>query len=202
VGLSLNNLSDVFRDQGDYEQAKLHHQRALQVREKALGADHFDVAASLNNLGNVFRDQGEYEQAKLHYQRALQIWEKALGADHPDVAHSLVGLAKVALAQKEFESARAHAERAVSIRQASEVAPDLLAEARFLLAQALWSDRPQRARARELAEQARDTWIEVDAAGQSKEHLAEAETWLAEHQVPSHTSSTDLRKLVAPVPGG
>ena len=127
-------------------------------------------------------DRGEYEEAELYHRRALQILEKALGTDHPDLAYSLLGLAEIALAQEDFDSARAHAERAVSIRQASEVAPLLLAEARFVLARASWPDRSQRARARILAEQARDALVELGDA--QRELLVEAEQWLAEHRVP------------------
>jgi tetratricopeptide (TPR) repeat protein len=182
VAMTLTNLGNVFREQGEYEQAKLHHQRALQIMEEVMGADHPNVASSLNNLGNVSREQGEYEQAKLHYQRALQIEEKALGANHPQLASSLMGLAEIALAQEQFDLARTHAERAFSILQAGEVAPERLAEARFLLARALWAaDRSQRTRARELAEQARDPYAEL--GGAKEEALAEVQGWLAEHEV-------------------
>jgi tetratricopeptide (TPR) repeat protein len=179
VGLILNNLGNEFNVLGEYEQAKLHYQRALQIREKALGPDHPDVADSLDSLGNVSYSQGEYEQAKLHHQHALQLKEKALGPDHPHLAYSLVGLAEVALAQKQFDFARAHAERAVSIRQAGEVAPKLLGQARFLLAKALSADRSQRARARIVAEQARDDFERGHARRRT---IVEVEQWLAEHR--------------------
>lgn len=59
--------------------------------------------------------------------------------------------------------------------------PELLADARFVLAKALWSDKTQRSRARALAEQARDAYAK---AGEGRiEYLAEAEAWLAEHRV-------------------
>jgi hypothetical protein len=105
-----------------------------------------------------------------------------LGPRHPDVAYALVGLAEVALARHDAEDARAHAERAVSIREACETSPELLAEARFVLARALWPDRSQRARARTLAEQARDAYVELGEG--EAESLAEVRAWLAEHRVP------------------
>jgi tetratricopeptide (TPR) repeat protein len=163
-------------EQGNYEQAELHFRRALQISEKALGADHPDVAMSLNNLGNTLYQQGDYEQAELHHQRALQTRERVLGADHPDLARSLWGLADVALAQQQFDVGRAHAERGISILETHEALPDLLAVTRFVLAQALWPDRSQRARARIVAGQARDAL--ADRGKHTAEELAEVEAWL------------------------
>jgi hypothetical protein len=62
----------------------------------------------------------------------------------------------------------------------------LLAETRFMLAQALWEAPPHRgrdrARATRLAEQARDALAEHGAA--RAEDVAEIERWLREHVEP------------------
>src|SRR5262245_13671795 len=63
--------------------------RALAVREKALGAEHAEVAALLNILAKLYQAKGDYARAEPAYQRALGIREKALGPEHPDVASSL-----------------------------------------------------------------------------------------------------------------
>jgi hypothetical protein len=60
------------------------------------------------------------------------------------------------------------------------VAPDELADARFVLAQALWADRSQRVRARALARRARDDFAEL---GDPLKLLAKIEQWLAEHRL-------------------
>jgi hypothetical protein len=39
-------------------------QRALAIREKALGRDHPDVATSLNNLAALYDVQGRYADAE------------------------------------------------------------------------------------------------------------------------------------------
>jgi tetratricopeptide (TPR) repeat protein len=64
---------------GRYREAIPMAERALAIREKALGPDHPDVALSLNNLAELHRTIGDYGLAKPLYQRALTIWEKALG---------------------------------------------------------------------------------------------------------------------------
>jgi CHAT domain-containing protein/tetratricopeptide (TPR) repeat protein len=78
---------------GKYSEAIPLAQRALAIREKALGPGHPDVAVSLNNLANLYRDQGRYVDAEPLYSRSLAIWEKARGPNDPDVATSLNNLA-------------------------------------------------------------------------------------------------------------
>ncbi|MEM9460805.1 MAG: serine/threonine-protein kinase [Myxococcota bacterium] len=186
VAVVLGNIGLVLHDQGRLGEALAYQQRALAIEERALGADHPDVAATLGNIGLVLRAQGQGPQAKAHLLRAMAIKEAALGPDHYSVAYPLIGLAKVALDQRDFEAARAHAERAVSIREAGEVAPDRLAEARFVLAAALWNDRTERERARALAEQARDALAAADGAGGpggAALGLDQVEAWLATHRL-------------------
>lgn len=110
----------------------------------------------------------------------LAIIEASSSPDHPNAASSHEGLARVALARHDTATARQHAERAVAIREASEGSPAALAEARFLLAQALWSDRAAHPRARTLAEQARSAYVEAGDA--QRKALAEVERWLTGHR--------------------
>ena len=72
--------------QGKYSEAEALFNRALTIREKALGANHRDVGTTLNNLGLVHAAQRKYSEAEGLYKRALAIRERALGANHPDVA--------------------------------------------------------------------------------------------------------------------
>jgi len=78
---------------GQYAQALPLYQRALAIREKALGPDHPSTGTSLNNLAGLYRAMGQYAQALPLYQRALAIREKALGPDHPSTGTSLNNLA-------------------------------------------------------------------------------------------------------------
>ena len=78
---------------GDYAKAEPLLQRALKIREKALGPEHPDTATSLNNLAALYRDMGDYAKAEPLYQRALKICEKALGPEHVDTANSVHNLA-------------------------------------------------------------------------------------------------------------
>ncbi|MFM7327028.1 MAG: tetratricopeptide repeat protein, partial [Nodosilinea sp.] len=84
---------------GRYSEAVPLAERALAIREQALGPDHPDTATSLNNLALLYESMGRYEEAEPLYQRALAIYEKALGPDHPLTASSLNNLAGLYYAQ-------------------------------------------------------------------------------------------------------
>ncbi|HLL77786.1 MAG TPA: CHAT domain-containing protein, partial [Pyrinomonadaceae bacterium] len=78
----------------DYARAEELYRRALSIRERALGAEHEDVAASLNNLAAIRQALGDYEQAERLLRRARAVMEKALGAEHPTYATALGNLAQ------------------------------------------------------------------------------------------------------------
>jgi Tetratricopeptide repeat/Domain of unknown function (DUF4062) len=59
-------------------------ERALAIRERALGPDHPHTAASLNDLALLLRDQGDPAAARPLFERALAIRERVQGPDHPD----------------------------------------------------------------------------------------------------------------------
>jgi tetratricopeptide (TPR) repeat protein len=78
-----------------FAEAEPLYRRALDIREKALGRDHPDVAVSLNNLAELYQSQGRYAEVEPLLQRSLVIREKALSRDHPDVASALNNLAEL-----------------------------------------------------------------------------------------------------------
>jgi tetratricopeptide (TPR) repeat protein len=90
------------------------HERALAIREQALGPDHPAVARSLTNLGVAATGQAEHDEARRFYERALAIQEKALGPDHPAVARSLSNLSG---AQRTPDEARKFLDRALAIEE-------------------------------------------------------------------------------------
>ena len=67
----LNMAGRIAYDLGRYAEAQTFFEKALAIREKALGPEHPDVAASLNNLAELYRAQGQYAKAEPLYQRAL-----------------------------------------------------------------------------------------------------------------------------------
>src|SRR5208282_3898856 len=79
TAVSLNNLAGLLYAGGALAGARPLFERALAIREKALGPEHPKTATSLNNLADRLRAQGDLTGARPLYERALAIYEKALG---------------------------------------------------------------------------------------------------------------------------
>ena len=75
LATSLNNLALLYKAQGRYAEAEPLYQRALAIREKALGPEHPDVATSLENYADLLRKTGRVSEATKMETRA-----KAIGA--------------------------------------------------------------------------------------------------------------------------
>jgi tetratricopeptide (TPR) repeat protein len=109
---------------GEYAAARPNFERALAIREKALGPDLQNeallqaTATSLNNLGYLLQAMGDLAEARPYYERALAIWEKALGPDHPDTATSLNNLAVLCYYEGDKPEAARLMQQALAIREA------------------------------------------------------------------------------------
>ncbi|WP_353571407.1 FxSxx-COOH system tetratricopeptide repeat protein [Candidatus Albibeggiatoa sp. nov. BB20] len=117
VAQSLNNLAELYRNQGKYEQALPLFEHSLAIWEKVLGEHHPDVATSLNNLALLYSNQGKYEQALPLYERSLAILEKVLGEHHPLVAQSLNNLATLYYKQGKYKEALPLFEHSLAIME-------------------------------------------------------------------------------------
>ena len=71
----------LYLDQGKLADAEPLLKRALTIREKALGADHPDVATSLEALGWLYAKQGKLAEAEPLLKRAISTYESTLGAE-------------------------------------------------------------------------------------------------------------------------
>ena len=81
-------------------------ERALAIREKALGPDHPDTAASLNNLAAAASGTGRSRRGAAALRARADDPREGLGRDHPDTATSLNNLAFLLQAQGDLAAAR------------------------------------------------------------------------------------------------
>jgi len=102
---------------GRYPEAQASHERALAILERALGADHPDVARSLSAVAVARWYQGHYAAAQPLHERALAILERTLGPDHLEVASGLNRLANIHSVEGRYAEARPLYERALAIRE-------------------------------------------------------------------------------------
>ncbi len=63
MAASLNNLAELYLLQGRYTEAEPLYKRSLAIWEKALGAEHPDVATSLENYSALLRETGRGSEA-------------------------------------------------------------------------------------------------------------------------------------------
>jgi len=79
--------------------------RAIEIKTRALGADHASVAESLNNLAVISYFAGDYRQARSLWERALAIRLAKLSADDPKLAQTQNNLANLLQAIGDYDAA-------------------------------------------------------------------------------------------------
>jgi tetratricopeptide (TPR) repeat protein len=104
-GRLYGELASVFRFAGNYGEGVESARRALEARERVLGAEHPDTLSSVNNLACLLYRQGKYDEAEPLYRRALQTFERVLGAEHPNTLTSVNNLAFLLESQGKYEEA-------------------------------------------------------------------------------------------------
>jgi len=73
---SLNNLAELYREQGKYSEAEPLYRRALAILEKTLGPEHPKVATVLENLAILLRKSDQEKEAEEMSVRARAIRAK------------------------------------------------------------------------------------------------------------------------------
>jgi CHAT domain-containing protein/Tfp pilus assembly protein PilF len=114
---TLNNLSQLYCDQGDYGRAEPLAARALAIGEKALGREHPDTATSADNLAWILWQRGDYGRAEPLARRALDTRQKAPDAEQTVVATSLTTLGVVLWEKGEYARAEPLLRQALDIEE-------------------------------------------------------------------------------------
>ena len=112
---TLNQLGNLYKDEGRYDDARKALEQVLAITERAAGKDHPGVASALNNLANVYRVEGKLPAAKQLYDRALAIRLAVLGPDHPDTGASYQNLCTYFSDAGDAAAALASCEHALAI---------------------------------------------------------------------------------------
>ena len=110
-----NIQGNVYRNLGQYCEAKEYYEKALIIRKEIYGEHHGDVAASYNNLGTVYSDLGQYGEAKANHEKALIIRKEIFGEHHATVAESYNNLGTVYGDLGQYSEARENYEKALII---------------------------------------------------------------------------------------
>jgi tetratricopeptide (TPR) repeat protein len=181
VAANLVNLSVILDLLGQPERAEKLLREALEIQKETLGPAHPQVISTLNNLAHLALKAGRVDVARDLYASALAATGETFGEDHDRLVGPLSGLARAALAGGDPKGAVEFAERALTIATADDARPRTRAEMRFLLARVLWAARTDRARARELARQARADLKPLEEVEDVAELAQSVDAWLRDH---------------------
>jgi tetratricopeptide (TPR) repeat protein/predicted Ser/Thr protein kinase len=178
VAAILNNLGSVANQANDFAAAREYFEGALDIVAQTQGPEHPNVGRILANLAAVNLAEGKPEVALDHAVRGLAILEAGLGPDHSSLAFSLSAQGRALILLERAGEAVAPLERAVELRTKNPSSAVDLAESSSLLGRALWLAPPtqgrDRARARELADQARAAYVEAG----DEDGAAAVDAWL------------------------
>jgi tetratricopeptide (TPR) repeat protein len=116
-GLRLHAEASTLRAAFEYVGARRAAERALVLREAALGREHPDVASTYEILGLIYDEIGEFRKGEVAFARALAIYEKASPRDDQAVARASSDLGYLHMAAGSFKEAEAALLRGLEIRE-------------------------------------------------------------------------------------
>jgi hypothetical protein len=79
----MNNLAGVLEARGDFEEARLLHVEALQVKRRVLGSENPSTLTSMLGLGVVLSKLSDGEAAAAMLRNCFDCMQRVLGPDHP-----------------------------------------------------------------------------------------------------------------------
>jgi eukaryotic-like serine/threonine-protein kinase len=171
--MARNNMATLRHERGDDEGALAVMRRVLATQEQSLDPDDPAIADTLDKLGVVLVELERADEAVALHERALVIREARQGAEHLGTAETLAYLAEALVERGDAERAVATCERLLAMDGRFE-APEVLANGRFLLAQARWAVG-ERGEARAEAARARAAYEAIGLV----ELVAMVDEWLA-----------------------
>jgi tetratricopeptide (TPR) repeat protein len=114
IATNLANLSEVYREQGRFDQALPFAKGSLENLETT-DSKSSDRATVMNNLGLIFQAQGNYAEALIYFQKSLILLESNLGKNYPEVATPLNNLSVLYDTLNDIPKALIFAERSLAI---------------------------------------------------------------------------------------
>jgi eukaryotic-like serine/threonine-protein kinase len=116
VARAMHSLGRALLGLGRVGEAGAYVRRALEIRERVLPAEHYEIGLGRALLGEVHAAEGRRQEAESALTDALAHITKAQGPDHPAVADCLLTLAAFYRATDRADKGAPLAGRAVAIR--------------------------------------------------------------------------------------
>ena len=117
VGHYYHQLGNIKNNQGEYSESVSFYEKAPDIQQKNLPANHPELATSYGNIGSVYNDMGEYSRALSFYEKALNIQQENFPENHPELATSYGNIGSVYNDMGEYSKALSFYEKALDIQQ-------------------------------------------------------------------------------------
>jgi tetratricopeptide (TPR) repeat protein len=108
-------LALALQGQDKLEEAEMHLQQILDIRESQVGPDHPALASLLGNLGLIRSARGDYVEAERLYQRCHELLVRGFGPEHQAVVTSLLNLANAQRRQGKVDEAKRNLDDALAL---------------------------------------------------------------------------------------
>ncbi|MCO7225491.1 serine/threonine-protein kinase [Pleionea sp. CnH1-48] len=107
----------LLRKLGQYEQAKAHFEKAIQILRDNPDYDRSELAVALNGLANLEASIGDYTASRKNMLEAIDIHREVLGTSHSYLSIYLNNLSILLTKMERFEEAEKYSEEALSIQR-------------------------------------------------------------------------------------
>jgi len=124
-------LGQISRSDGNYRQAEDYYRRSYDVRVRALGSEHSDVAWPLRGIAVAQYDQQDFDDADRNFAEARRLLSAAFGGTHPHVGEVWLVMSALAVEHGRIDDADDHARSAYEAFE-EHLGPDSVDVARAL----------------------------------------------------------------------
>lgn len=119
VAIDLNNLGEIYLEEGRYAEAKANFNEALDIYREVLelGTKHYNYATSLKSIGILYYSQGDYREALSVFEESLSIFKEQFPDNNPETAVLYTNLSKIFFLEKQALQAFEYLNQAVMIQE-------------------------------------------------------------------------------------
>ncbi|WP_375767390.1 serine/threonine-protein kinase [Archangium gephyra] len=155
---ALGGLATLHTVRGQHDKALKLRQQVLELREKFLGAEHFNTSLIRMDIANSQLDLGQPARALALFEQVLTLFEKTADMESPVGALLMAGKGEALRKLGKVSEALPLLENALQIAAKHKGRPEYLATVQSALARTLWDAGQQPERVLKLATEARATY--------------------------------------------
>ena len=125
---SLNNISSLYTEMGEYEKAKSYREKAIEIKEKSNEKDNSKL---YNSLGNINFLSGNKDKALADYMKAVENPNDKTGRSKAIALHNI---GKIYFQKNDFEKAREYFVQSIEIAEKMKFT-DIVSQGNFMLSE-------------------------------------------------------------------